>query len=115
MVDDDEDTRELLGFALRQRGATVEVCASGAAALGHLATSPADVVLCDLVLPDMDGGELMARVRATGAAAVWFGLSGHPARQGDAFDHFRLKPIDIHELVGALSTLKRATPAPPTT
>lgn len=107
VIDDDEDTRELLGFALRQRGATVDVCSSGTDALTRLGGAPVDVVLCDLVLPDMHGGDLATRARAAGSTGIWFGLSGHRAGKHDAFDHFRLKPIDINELIVTLAGLPR--------
>jgi CheY-like chemotaxis protein len=61
VVDDDPDVREMLTYALTERGYQVVAIASGAEALGYLRSSPAPrLILLDLVMPDMDGWTFLA-------------------------------------------------------
>ena len=64
VVDDEPDLLELVRITLAQSGYTVETAASGSAALAALRRAPPDVMILDLMLPDLSGTELCARVRA---------------------------------------------------
>ena len=64
VVDDEPDLLELVRINLAQSGYTVETAASGSDALAALRRAPPDVMLLDLMLPDLSGTELCARVRA---------------------------------------------------
>ncbi|WP_109125264.1 ATP-binding protein [Dyella sp. C11] len=63
LVDDDEELRELLAQALRQEGWHVDAAGSAAAALRLAAGEPPHVLICDNRMPDMDGTELLAKLR----------------------------------------------------
>jgi two-component system OmpR family response regulator len=64
-VDDEGDLRELAQFALElDPELQVTTAASGAAALDHLRQAPVDVVLLDVMMPKMDGPEVLATLRA---------------------------------------------------
>ena len=63
IVDDDPATRELLGEALEDRGASVRTSADGAEAQRTFATWHPDLVISDLGMPCIDGYELIRRVR----------------------------------------------------
>jgi CheY-like chemotaxis protein len=67
LVEDHDDSRDVLQQLLEADGARVLGAASGAAALAALASSPTapDVILLDLRMPDMTGLALAARVRET--------------------------------------------------
>lgn len=67
VVEDCEDSSELLSDLISSLGHDVRVARTGAAALGALAQSPADLMFLDLGLPDMDGFEVAREVRAQGA------------------------------------------------
>ena len=58
IVDDEEDTALLLRDSLRKRGFDVDSVTSGQAALEHLRTTPADVVVTDVQMAGMTGIEL---------------------------------------------------------
>jgi CheY-like chemotaxis protein len=60
LVDDDDDFREALDAALRQQGFVVEHAANGREALSVLARSRPDAVLLDLMMPVMDGWQVLA-------------------------------------------------------
>ena len=64
VVDDEPDLLELVRVNLAQAGYAVETASSGSDALAALRRSPPDVMVLDLMLPDLSGTELCARVRA---------------------------------------------------
>lgn len=63
LVDDEPQIVRSLRPALQAAGYEVATADTGAGALGHLAGEPCDVVILDLGLPDMDGKEVITRVR----------------------------------------------------
>jgi len=65
VVDDDRAFRVATGTLLKDEGYHVETAGSGAEALKALATGPFDIVLSDLVMEEMNGIELLARIRET--------------------------------------------------
>ena len=64
VVDDEEHNRDMLSRRLRRRGYEVAVACSGEDALGLLASESFDIVILDLMMPEMDGFEVLRRVRA---------------------------------------------------
>ena len=84
-VDDEPAVLEALRYALfreRRRWSIVFVT-SGASALAELAKTSYDVIVSDLNMPDMDGLELLARVRAEHPSTVRVILSGNIERSVD--------------------------------
>ena len=63
VVEDDADTRVWLRRMLREEGWTVVEAANGREALARLADVAPDVVLLDLIMPEMDGFELLEELR----------------------------------------------------
>jgi CheY-like chemotaxis protein len=63
VVDDDRDTRELLREALENEGFTVVVAANGFEAMTKLEERPPRLVLLDLMMPVLDGWQLLERMR----------------------------------------------------
>jgi len=64
VVDDDEDAREVLKAALNSFGAEVTTVTGGSQALDALASEKVDVLVSDINMPEIDGYELIRRVRA---------------------------------------------------
>lgn len=62
-VDDNQDALDILATTLAEAGAKVRVAASGAEALEDLQHLPADIVICDLAMPGMDGFDVLVLVR----------------------------------------------------
>lgn len=62
-VDDLQENRELVARYLSRSGHMVVTAASGQEALATLAHSDVDVVLLDLMMPDMDGHEVLRRIK----------------------------------------------------
>ena len=107
IVDDDEDLRALLAEVLESEGYAVEAAPGGAAALAAVAAAPPDLVLLDLRMEDMDGAEVIARLRADQrtSAVPLVVMSG--ARDGavPASVPHLLKPVGLDQL---LSTVRSA-------
>ncbi len=69
-VDDDVSLQRTVAVLLRSHGYEVEVASDGAAALDAHVTRPADVVVLDLGLPDLDGSEVCRRLRAASSVPI---------------------------------------------
>jgi len=67
LVDDDPDSRELLGLVLGHEGFLVVTVGSGQEALASVAQHPPDLILLDGRMPGMDGYEVAARLRGNPA------------------------------------------------
>jgi PAS domain S-box-containing protein len=64
IVEDEDDTREMLEHALQSYGASVLVAASAAEALQQIAGKEPDILISDIGLPNMDGYELLSKIRS---------------------------------------------------
>lgn len=64
LVDDNDENRELLAHMLKSRGADVVAAGSGREALAAASEDRFDVVLLDVQMPEMDGYEVVHRLRA---------------------------------------------------
>ena len=70
VVEDEPDIRDLLAFHLERGGYQVTRAATGPEALRQLRAAPPDLVILDLMLPEMDGLEVCRRLRAEPATAA---------------------------------------------
>jgi PAS domain S-box-containing protein len=114
-VDDQPDARDLIRRVLEDCGARVIIAGSAAEALEALSRERPDVLLSDIGMPDVDGFDLLRRVRAMGAA----GGGDIPAIALTAFARsedrtkalragFRMhmsKPVEPAELLAAVASV----------
>jgi two-component system KDP operon response regulator KdpE len=70
VVDDEPGMLDLLSVSLRQQGLEVLVAEDGEEALWRVRDARPDLVLLDLGLPDLDGFDVLAQIRATSAVPV---------------------------------------------
>ena len=64
IVDDDVDTLKLIGMTLQRHGYEIAVANSGRQGLARAAAELPDIILLDIMMPDMDGYEVTRRLRA---------------------------------------------------
>ncbi len=64
IVDDNEDNRDVLARRLQKQGHWAVTAASGPEALAALADQPFDLVLLDIMMPEMDGYEVLSRIKS---------------------------------------------------
>jgi two-component system, NtrC family, response regulator PilR len=104
IVDDEQSFRQVLNLVFETDGNNVRTAMNGRQALELLAAEPADVIITDVRMPDMDGIELLRAVREDlpdiGVIMMSAFASIETAR--DAFklgaDDFVEKPFDVEEL-----------------
>lgn len=63
IIEDERDVARLLEFNLQQAGFSVVTAGTGGEGLAHLRTTPADVVVLDLMLPDTSGYDVCKQIR----------------------------------------------------
>jgi DNA-binding response OmpR family regulator len=109
VVDDDEDTSELLGLLIGRQGWGVTFASDLAQARTALATGDISALVTDVTLPDGSGLSLLAngRPRTLRAAVVISGARVEEDREltRTGFDAYLMKPFDATALVGLLTGL----------
>ena len=107
VVEDEPDLTELLAFNLQAGGYKVETANTGARALAEIDTFVPDVVLLDLMLPDMLGTEICRRIRAQAdknqPAVIMLTAKGEEIDRVVGFevgaDDYVVKPFSMRELL----------------
>lgn len=105
VVDDDENIRNTLSVILKNEGYAVDVAASGSDAIKKSEKAAYNVALIDIRLPDMEGIELLTRIKDGMQKVRKIILTGYPSMQNaiDAVnrnaDAYLVKPVDLDELL----------------
>jgi two-component system OmpR family response regulator len=110
VVDDNALQREVVADVLASEGYDVQVAGSGAEALASARTSPPDVVVLDLMLPDTDGATVLAALRTEPAlhpfrVVVTTGIRSSSVRRLPGVDAALFKPFGLRELLGAVESV----------
>ncbi len=113
MIEDDARLAAMVGEYLGQAGYGFTHALDGASGLAELHTSPPDLVILDLMLPDMDGLEVCRRIKASGTAAAVLMLTA----KGDPMDRivgleigaddYLPKPFEPRELLARVRAVLR--------
>jgi len=104
LVEDHEDTRRVLSTLLEHAGHHAIVASCYGEALRMLVRVRADVLLCDLGLPDGDGLDLARKAKTLRPKIRTIALTGRSTKADKelgrqaGFDHYLTKPFDFHEL-----------------
>jgi len=64
IIDDDPAVRRLIELTLRKGGFRFSMAANGLRALEHIQTEPPDLIICDLMMPDMDGFQFLSAIKS---------------------------------------------------
>ncbi|MBY0403985.1 MAG: response regulator transcription factor [Cyanobacteria bacterium] len=116
VVDDDPHIREVVRFALEQAGHQVREASNGQDALKDIGISPTDLMILDIVMPEMDGFETCKTLRQTSQIPILF-LSSRSDEIDRIIgleiggDDYVTKPFSPRELVARVNViLKRLLP-----
>lgn len=115
VIDDDEDTLWLLGALLSHHGLEPIKCSSALEGLRLAVDQAPDLVLLDVMMPEMDGWELCRRLRESSDVPVVFITAKSSIKDvvrglEIGGDDYIVKPFDNHELVARVKAhLRRST------
>ena len=120
VVDDEEHITELLAMALGYNGFRVERAATGRSALDAVAGRRPDLLVLDVMLPDLDGFEVARRIRDAEGAGAHVPIIFLTARDATAdkvqglrlgSDDYVTKPFSIEELIERVKAVLRRSGA----
>jgi two-component system response regulator RegX3 len=112
VVDDEPSITEFVSYNLRKEGYDVQVAADGATAVNLITSTPFDLVILDVMLPNMDGYEVVRRIRSSSAVPVLF-LSARDTELDKVVgleiggDDYLAKPFGVRELIARAKALLR--------
>jgi two-component system, OmpR family, response regulator len=115
VVDDEESITDLISTALRYVGFDVETASTGRQALERATTFRPELIVLDVMLPDLDGFEITRRLRADGVRVPVVFLTARDATEDKVAgltiggDDYVTKPFSLEELVARVrAVLRRA-------
>jgi two-component system OmpR family response regulator len=113
LVDDEENLRSMLQAALRHVGFEVHPVASGREALDAVAAVRPDLIVLDVMLPDLDGFEVCNRLRREGSRVPVLFLTARDGTEDKVRgltlggDDYLVKPFSLDELVARIGAVLR--------
>jgi two-component system response regulator RegX3 len=114
VVDDEPSITEVLNYNLRKEGYDVRVAADGATAIALVNAHPFDLIILDVMLPKMDGYEVLRHIRTNHTVPVLF-LSARDTELDKVVgleiggDDYLVKPFGVRELIARVKALLRRT------
>ena len=113
IVEDDKNLRRLIGAVLKQNGFNVLSANDGEQALEILESTKADLIICDIMMPNMDGYELTRSLRDADYNMPILMITAKDTmedkRKGfvSGTDDYMVKPINIDEMLLRINALLR--------
>src|SRR5688572_4245251 len=119
IVEDETDIRDMLAYNLKQEGYDVATVDTGGAALDEVNQFSPDLVVLDLMLPDISGVEVCRRIRGRDAApqpaVIMLTAKGEEIDRVVGFevgaDDYVVKPFSVRELVLRVRARLQEVPA----
>jgi two-component system, OmpR family, phosphate regulon response regulator PhoB len=123
VVEDEKDLQEVIAYNLRQSGHTVTVVGSGRDALTAVVDARPDLLLLDLMLPDVSGVEVCRKLKGDSATReipiIMVTAKGDEVDRVVGFelgaDDYVVKPYSLRELLLRVDAVLRRTTTTPTT
>jgi two-component system OmpR family response regulator len=118
VIDDEPNIRELVQVALKFHGCSVTLGASGKEALALAASEKPDLVVLDVMLPDIDGFEVCQRLRANGNDVPVIFLTARDTTSDSVTgltlggDDYITKPFSVDALVARIRAVLRRAARP---
>jgi two-component system OmpR family response regulator len=113
VVDDEPNITELVAMALRYEGFTVKTAATGRGALTAVSQFSPSLVILDVMLPDIDGMEVLKRLNSSGTKVPIIFLTARDATEDKVHgltiggDDYVTKPFSIEELMARVRVVLR--------
>ncbi|MEG1392623.1 MAG: response regulator transcription factor, partial [Aurantimicrobium sp.] len=115
IVDDEPNIRDLLTTSLRFSGFNVQAVGNGAAAISAVLAEEPDLIVLDVMLPDMNGFSVTKRLRSAGYTAPILFLTAKDDTQDKIMgltvggDDYVTKPFSLDEIVARIKAILRRT------
>ncbi len=115
IVDDEPNIRDLLTTSLRFSGFAVQAVGNGAAAISAVLAEEPDLIVLDVMLPDMNGFSVTKRLRSAGYTAPILFLTAKDDTQDKITgltvggDDYVTKPFSLDEIVARIKAILRRT------
>ncbi|GII65205.1 DNA-binding response regulator [Sphaerisporangium krabiense] len=119
IVEDDPNILELLAASLRFAGFDVDTAASGTNAVEAAQRRRPDLIVLDVMLPDMDGFDVVRRLRGGGAHTPVVFLTARDATEDKirgltlGGDDYVTKPFSLEEVIARIRAVLRRTAGDP--
>ena len=112
VVDDDEKICQILTLYLKSKGYEVATCRNGANALAAFEENKPDLVILDIMLPGMDGWEILEKLRMiSNVPVIMLTAKGDTSDRVQGLNHgaddYIVKPFDSKELVARIRAVFR--------
>ncbi len=117
VCDDEPNIRDLLATSLRFAGFTVIAVGSGSAAVQAAESEKPDIILMDVMLPDMNGFSVTKKIRSMGITAPVLFLTARDETEDKITgltvggDDYVTKPFSLDEIVARINAIMRRTRA----
>ena len=117
VVDDEPNIRDLLSTSLRFAGFSVHAVANGAEAVYAAEKGEPDIILLDVMLPDMNGFSVTKKIRSMGITAPVLFLTARDETEDKVTgltvggDDYMTKPFSLDEVVARIHAILRRTKA----
>lgn len=115
IVDDEPNIRDLLATSLRFAGYEIQTAANGAQAVAAVTESEPDIILLDVMLPDMNGFSVTKKLRSSGIQAPILFLTARDEVEDKITgltvggDDYLTKPFSLDEVVARIQAILRRT------
>ena len=113
IVDDEPSIREFLAWVLGDEGFHVTTAGDGHEALAKVQESPPDLIVTDLMMPRMDGFDLIDRLRRDQApvkAIIAMSAINAPKNREPEADLFIAKPFEVEQVLTSVQSLLDCPP-----
>ncbi len=113
LVDDEDNLRSMLDAALRHSGFDVHPVANGRDAIDAVAVVHPDLIVLDVMLPDLDGFDVCKRLRSSGDRTPVLFLTARDGTEDKVRgltlggDDYLVKPFSLEELVARITAVLR--------
>lgn len=115
VVEDEKHLNRMISEAIQDEGYSVDSCFNGLEALELCACAAYDVIVLDIMMPKMDGFELVRRLRERGCKAPVVYLTSRDSVSDKVRglevggDYYMVKPFDFRELIAVIHVMTRKT------